>query len=1032
MPTDKNDKEAGVDGVEHDPQPVQDEQSLDALVAAIEHQLIAADERHDNVLADMQSRLGALSGDVDDIRQRIPEDLTGKLQGIETGLETLTERVSLMSAHTDASTETDGMLGSDDSVVEHDEIEDVAQLDDEISFDAADATSDVAIESEVEPAGEATGPAALRSAAPSSDDDEDGDANPPQHLTNSIDTFDMVETTLPGDPGSPWDQESAEALTKLFDSEQQNEVQAEAPIMPAKTPDPEYDAGETAQRSAHDVQVGSVDRDWLESKFTEIAERIEQTLAELDPTQVTAELGERLNSFEQRVDSSLQDVATRADLGGLKELEDHVSGMAAQMAQTESHLHRLDSIEGTLHDVVARFNEVGGAAAFGDMSASQGGIDPEQIADVAASRIADQLAAAGHSSDGNALADVRLMIENFLNEHRQGNEQTAQTLDTIQEAMLRILDRLDVLEASAYAGETQPGVAVAGDYSAPTAEQELPATDDDLARAAEGWAEPAEAARQDGSEPVADQQWADSDPGTNDAMHDLESEATVIIQGREDTPPAQQSPAAAQGDPAQSLAGSTLPEAQPTAPVAPNPNQASPDLLSDRTDSVVMPAEASATSRDAIDKIRHNFIADAQQAKAMAAQAAVTVAQQPEKKNPRKSLLAGLKKGGAKAEGEGGFFATKSRRLLVGALLAVIVIQGAMVLMPGEDASKPSPAASQTSQQTGEVDRKSAVGKSEKSSALVPGDGFSPAVTDDVVLNDLKSAMHDAQHRASGSVDLPFGLLLQQTTAKDWTKVGRPIVGPGAANAKVTEVAFQHDQRAAGGKVIRAPQTSESATRSKMPPITVGPSSLRMAAANGDPSAQFEVATRMSEGKGTKQDFKQAATWFKRSAGQGFAPAQYRLGTLYERGLGVSRDVNRAQIWYLKAAEQGNLRAMHNLAVLSAGQASGKPDYDRAAQWFIKAAESGLADSQFNAGVLFENGLGVSKDLSEAYKWYTLAARNGDKESLKRSQKLRSELKIEALGEAERAVRSFVPSPVDALVNNARLAGQEWKSRVRG
>ena len=75
-----------------------------------------------------------------------------------------------------------------------------------------------------------------------------------------------------------------------------------------------------------------------------------------------------------------------------------------------------------------------------------------------------------------------------------------------------------------------------------------------------------------------------------------------------------------------------------------------------------------------------------------------------------------------------------------------------------------------------------------------------------------------------------------------------------------------------------------------LPPAAVGPLSLRLAAANGNSSAEFEVGARFAEGKGPSQDFKAAARWYQRSASRGFAQAQYRLGTLYERGLGVPAD----------------------------------------------------------------------------------------------------------------------------------------------
>ncbi len=122
---------------------------------------------------------------------------------------------------------------------------------------------------------------------------------------------------------------------------------------------------------------------------------------------------------------------------------------------------------------------------------------------------------------------------------------------------------------------------------------------------------------------------------------------------------------------------------------------------------------------------------------------------------------------------------------------------------------------------------------------------------------------------------------------------------------------------------MKADAQSEAQAEAKpqldLPPLTVGPQSLRLAAADGNAAAEFEVATRIAEGKGTTQDPKEALRWYQRSASRGFVQAQYRVGTFYERGLAVERDLPRAMVWYQRAAEQGNVKAMHNLAVLSAG-----------------------------------------------------------------------------------------------------------------
>jgi localization factor PodJL len=250
---------------------------------------------------------------------------------------------------------------------------------------------------------------------------------------------------------------------------------------------------------------------------------------------------------------------------------------------------------------------------------------------------------------------------------------------------------------------------------------------------------------------------------------------------------------------------------------------------------------------------------------------------------------------------------------------------------------------------------------------------------------------------------------------------------PGVPPAPVTTAALMQDSsvRLNGMASPNASET-DSAKPLALPPALVGPYSLRLAAAQGDPSAQYEVAVRLAQGKGdTDQDLKEAAQWYQRSATSGFAMAQFRLGTLYERGVGVPTDSARAQVWYARAAEQGNVKAMHNLAVLIA--ASGKPDYATAARWFTEAAERGLSDSQYNLAMLYENGLGVAKDAKTAYKWLLLAARSNDAEAKSRRDAVAATLTPAVRAAVEDATKAWRARPADPVANDSRLAGQAWK-----
>jgi localization factor PodJL len=268
-------------------------------------------------------------------------------------------------------------------------------------------------------------------------------------------------------------------------------------------------------------------------------------------------------------------------------------------------------------------------------------------------------------------------------------------------------------------------------------------------------------------------------------------------------------------------------------------------------------------------------------------------------------------------------------------------------------------------------------------------------------------------------------------------EVAKLSVMPAAANAedvaKLQATPASLSVAAMPGQSVVVPMSagSNSFGQNALPPATVGPLSLRLAAANGDASAAFEVGARLAEGKGTTQDFAEAITWYQKSAAQGFAQAQYRLGTLYERGLGVKADVARAQMWYQRAAEQGHVKAMHNLAVLSAGR-KGAPDYMTAARWFEDAASYGLSDSQYNLAVLYENGLGVAKDPVQAFKWYALAAQGGDGEASRRRAPQKAPLTAEQRLNAESAVATFGPKRSVPIINDARVAGEDWKKRQNG
>jgi uncharacterized protein len=64
-----------------------------------------------------------------------------------------------------------------------------------------------------------------------------------------------------------------------------------------------------------------------------------------------------------------------------------------------------------------------------------------------------------------------------------------------------------------------------------------------------------------------------------------------------------------------------------------------------------------------------------------------------------------------------------------------------------------------------------------------------------------------------------------------------------------------------------------------------------------------------AKGDGVRQDYVEAAGWFRKAAVRGDPDAQFYLGALYERGDGVPQDYVQAWAWLKAAAAQGNVRA---------------------------------------------------------------------------------------------------------------------------
>ncbi|MGE4129286.1 MAG: hypothetical protein AB7E80_14075 [Hyphomicrobiaceae bacterium] len=915
---------------------------------------------------------------------------------------------------------------------------------------------------------------------------------------NSAGTREKTAAVTPTDAVIPfddeaWDRAAADALYRHYESGNAGysgalpDRQGDADEHETNTWDPVASARVDAIARGMSVETG-----WLDQRFADIARLIENQATRIEPDRALHGLGQRFDSLEQRFSSALDAVATRSDVEGLGGLELHIADLARQFDETRQQLERLDNIEQTLAAVVdrltdPRFDEIlnrGGQSeadlepmisAAVEQIASRlkdgrdaGGTDLAELADAAAERVATRFADLGQASDSGSAEDmnaVRQLLEQFINERREGDETTAAMLDTMQQAMIRVLDRVDAIEQSSARSAPQEYV-----------REQVRFGTESAAAATSGAQRAAEAA---------------------DAF-------AQHVRQRPDTTSHAQEPTSHEG------AEDDL---------APRPFAAAPAAALHAASASSRPApkpQLAAAGGATIERLRQDFIADAQRAKAKATASVVAptappqaTADEPRRtrvpvaeapvvgvtlRSPRAPEITEAAPAAKSPRGKGAGGRMPSRKLLVSALVLLVAIPGLMILMqkrsarptampdaaqiemparPGDTPAKAGPTAAEmgaqmpasgallqdaahsgpqpegATQQPGAAPQGSpatteaAPADAPKSGAAPQPQSSAPAASPTLASTDgVPLGIAVANPARKPTLDQLARLQQRQSMAELSSRLGAAQVGATPA-ALIPEFMYQDAQARAAGQTdtvdsstaAAAPVVQSPLLATKraldLPPATLGPLSLRMAAAKGDPSAQFEIGARLAEGKGTRQNFEQAADWYKKSATQGFVQSQYRLATLYERGLGLKQDINRAKVWYKRAAEGGNVKAMHNLAVLSAGRAAKTPDYATAGTFFTMAAERGLADSQFNLAVLYEGGLGVAKSMKTAYMWYAVAAKAGDQEAAKRQGELEGVMAAGELEAARNAAAGFRAKTTDRLANDAIVAGEDWKTRAR-
>jgi localization factor PodJL len=791
----------------------------------------------------------------------------------------------------------------------------------------------------------------------------------------------------------------------------------------------------------------TMDEAALDRRFAEIAARIEEQLAQIQPEAALASLGSRFDQLESQINTMIGQMATRADLDELRLAEAQIDEIAGQLTQLRRQMARLDMIDAHLGTLTSQlsddrltrlFNEgVHISADIGRLDAidsqlrmiavqlsderlsglvsrsSSHEVDYEEIAYAAAQRVVTAGMPQAHQRE---IGEVRGMIESLINERRNNDENNASMLETMQQAIIRVLDRIDQLETHqpqmpATVAPAVPAATAAPAYGAPFQSYQpaaVPPAMPPLSQAASAEYEdliPATAtvfAQMSGAEPG---EASDFLPPLEQEDEDADMQAYHEDAASEQLPPRQ---------PVYTTSSFDLDEA-----------------FSRSRDVEAMSFGEPQPDRRSMEVLRHDFIADAHRAKLKAA-AKPDASMDPDVRVGELSV-------GSREEAKPrrrSIFSFRSQRLAMSVLIVLAAIPAAIFFMPRTaPANIDDMAPAAITSQPEAIPHNSAPDSEPMDAApTAPAPTMVPplnAPSKQTMQDEIEPRLREyrdaiAEGAQIDTASLPDGVGIQDAphTGAQLAQINEQVRMAqmsgqlGIAAAQATPASLMQEQ-------VVGDATNNATDAPQLPPATVGPYSLRLAAVQGDASAQFEVASRLAEGKGTDQDLIEASQWYQRAAAQGFPMAQFRLGTLYERGIGVKPDSQRAQVWYERAAGQGNVKAMHNLAVLIASRPNA--DYKTAAGWFTAAADHGLSDSQFNLAILYENGMGVEKNAIEAYKWFVLAAKSGDKDSSARRDAMKAKLSAEQLAVAEVELEAWRSKPITGMANDARLAGQAWR-----
>lgn len=113
-----------------------------------------------------------------------------------------------------------------------------------------------------------------------------------------------------------------------------------------------------------------------------------------------------------------------------------------------------------------------------------------------------------------------------------------------------------------------------------------------------------------------------------------------------------------------------------------------------------------------------------------------------------------------------------------------------------------------------------------------------------------------------------------------------------------------------------------------------------------------------------KQDWLEAARWYRLADERGDPQAAFALARAHLEGAGVPQDSKRAQYYFERAAAKGHGSALYNLGIMAIeGEIQ---DFKKAADLFKRAIEQGDLEATYSLAFFYRSGNGVEKDEAKA------------------------------------------------------------------